>query len=162
MGRMAAASTQVVTTPTARAQVLGSYANLMFGVRAITMEPQRARDFGALMLTYMKAFARRYIESYRQIGDAARERVHHVRYSDFVSAPVDTACKLLRDTGAECGGEDGGAGRQTRAALEAWHADNKQHKHGAVSYSLEAFGLAREDVRRKLDFLFEFEAEMVA
>ena len=43
----------------------------------------------------------------------------------------------------------------TRAAMQTWLNDNRQHQHGAHQYGLEDFGLDRDEVDRRLMFYRE-------
>ena len=51
--------------------------------------------------------------------------------------------------------EDKAICERVQAGMQAWLESNRQHRHGAHSYSLADFGLPEEEVERRLLFYRE-------
>lgn len=65
-----------------------------------------------------------------------------VRFADFQRAPLAVVEGIYTHFGLELTDA-------TRAAMQAWIADNAQHKHGRHEYTLEQFGLTRAAVHAR-------------
>lgn len=82
-------------------------------------------------------------------GRAARARLpegeRRVRFSDvfmddLVADPIATVASLYERVGLPFT-------TPAERAMRAWSDEHPQHKHGAMPYTLEEFGLSRDQVR---------------
>lgn len=71
------------------------------------------------------------------------EQIIHVEYEDLIADPLKTARSVYEQFGYP---PDAGL----EAKMKDWLERNRSDKHGTHAYTLSDFGLAREDVRRRL------------
>ena len=86
----------------------------------------------------------RLLESERRSSEvraaADPAQVLDVQYADLVADPIGTVRRIYEHHGCDYSDE-------FENGMKQWLADNRQHKHGAHRYSLEAYGLDAEPVR---------------
>jgi hypothetical protein len=71
-----------------------------------------------------------------RLGD---DRFFHLHYADLVSDPLATMRALYDWSGDDLSPE-------TEAAMQAWLADNPQHKLGKAQYTLDEYGLSVDEL----------------
>ena len=88
------------------------------------------------------AGARQSIRS--QLGEPMLDdpRIHHVRYADFVRAPVATISDFYNRYGVPFTAE-------TEAAMKTYLANNRSDRHGKFAYSLDVIGEDIESLHRE-------------
>lgn len=138
-------------------QVLGSFLSLMHAVASITLDPavSTPQRSAAKYLPLLYDLASRCMAAAASLPADKHKQVQHVRYDELVSDPVALACRIMEHVGETC--DDA----VTRRALEEYHADNKQGKHGAHRYRLADYGVERSDVERELAPLRAFMTRML-
>jgi hypothetical protein len=106
---------------------------------------------------YLARAAQEMLETYAAILDRAMlireqskpEQFFDVRYEELMQDPLGVVCRIYDHFGypltAEC---------KTRASL--WMKQNPQGKHGIHRYTLEQFGLTREQVYRRFAQYYEY------
>lgn len=82
------------------------------------------------------------IDMAMQVRERHPERYVDVYFSDFASQPMDTIHSIYQRSGLNLSAE-------AEARMQAWIADNPQHKHGEHRYSLEGTGVSEDDIRRR-------------
>jgi hypothetical protein len=68
-------------------------------------------------------------------------RILDVRYADLVADPIAAVERVYDYFGLELADE-------VRAGMERWMVEHPRHKHGVHRYTLEQFGLSKEEVER--------------
>jgi hypothetical protein len=69
-------------------------------------------------------------------------RFFDVYYQDLVQDPIGTVRRIHAHFGYELS-------RSMENRMQRWLRDNPQHKHGVHSYSLDEYGLSREELDAK-------------
>ena len=96
------------------------------------------KGFAAASLAAARENVRAHLEE-PMIDDP---RIHHVRYPDFVRAPVDTIRSFYEKYGHAFTAE-------TAAAMQHYLDHNRSDRHGKFTYSLDALGEDVEALRRE-------------
>jgi hypothetical protein len=118
------------------AAVLASVSSLMHGFRSAMSDAVDKHQVGREQLDTWTWGLRRTMEVRERLGG---DRVIDVQYDDTVNDPVGTVTRVYDHFGLE----------RTPAvddAVRAYLAENPRDKHGAHRYTLEEFGLDRDEV----------------
>ncbi len=131
----------------------GSLCNLLSLPAAMTLEPE-ANDkaaLGANCKRQMREHVVRPLRTLERIGD---DRFFHLHYAELLRDPLATMRALYAWTGDELTPE-------VEAGMQAWLDENPQHKHGVPSYTLEEYGLTRDELEPVFDeYLSAFDVEL--
>lgn len=127
---------RIVWTHRDPATVLASVCKLMWIVRRMQTDDVDLHELGREQLALWSEGVRRALAFRRRVGEA---RFADVFMRDLVADPIATVGALydrieLPFTAA------------AERAMRAWAADHPQHKHGALPYTLEEFGLDADQV----------------
>jgi hypothetical protein len=76
-------------------------------------------------------------------------QIHHVKYDEFLAAPVEVIGQIHRAAGREMSAA-------TAAAVSAYLRTHPQHRHGSHEHSLAAIGLDESAVRERFTRYTEF------
>lgn len=104
-----------------------------------TYQKPDKKEFGRRILEYWAPLLDRYLESRTQMSP---DRFLDVSYEDIVSDPLGTVKKIYMHCDGKFSSED-------EAQVAAWHAGNKQGKHGKHEYSAEEYGLTADIIRTR-------------
>ena len=126
-------------------ETIPSSCNTIYSFTAPFQQPDK-KKFGRHVLEYWATLLDRYLESRTRLSS---DRFLDVAYEDIVANPLDTVKKIY----LHCDGEFTSA---KRAKVAAWHAKNKQGKHGKHIYGGEEFGLPKEMIRERTAKYREF------
>lgn len=116
-------------------EVIPSYCRLMESIYVPLLEPIDLRRHGREVLEYWGPEVARYAKERAELGDAIT--MIDVPYLDIVRDPMPTILEAYARAGIPFIAD-------SEAAINAWSAANRQHKHGKAIYSLERYGLTRE------------------
>jgi hypothetical protein len=119
------------------AKVLASVCTLIAALRAVLADDVDLHALGRSQLALWSEAVRRGLAVRRRLGE---DRVADVMMDELVARPIETVRELYARL-------DLGLGEVAVAHMRAWQAANPQHKHGAVAYTLERFGLRLGEVR---------------
>jgi len=120
-------------------EVVGSACSLVKHVRMMLSNDVDPGDVASMLLdTFDKMIERS--EAYRK--QHGQNSIYDVRYAALMQDPIGEVKKLYRHFGEQLNAE-------AEAAMQAYFADNPQGKHGKHSYTLEEFGLTKEQVRER-------------
>lgn len=128
---------QLVMTHRDPAEVVGSACSLVKHVRRMfsdAVDPHQVADM--LLDTFDQMIARS--EAFR--AKHGRDSIHDVQYAALMRDPIGTMRQLYRHF-------DEALSPAAEAAMRAHLADNPQGKHGKHAYSLEEYGLTKQQVR---------------
>jgi hypothetical protein len=128
---------RIVWTHRDPATVLASVCKLIWIVRRMQTDHVDVHELGREQLALWSEGVRRALAFRRKAGEA---RFADVFMDDLVARPIETVGALYDriDLPFTAGAE---------SAMRAWSSDHRQHKYGAVPYTLEEFGLATDQVR---------------
>lgn len=129
----------IVQTHRDPARVMPSLCSLFNVMHQLTSDQADPKQLGPSMLELLGWADDRAIDLRERIGD---ERFFDVSYRDLVSDPFETVRSIYTRFGYSLSAE-------AVTAMQAWHRENQQHKHGVHRYSLEMFGLSTEMVERR-------------
>lgn len=119
------------------AKVLASVCTLIAALRAVLSDAVDLHALGRSQLALWSEAVRRGLAFRRRLGE---DRFADVRMEDLVARPIETMRALYGRLALPI---DDAVLRRMRD----WQSANPQHKHGAVAYSLERFGLRIDEVR---------------
>jgi hypothetical protein len=128
---------RIVWTHRDPATVLASVCKLIFIVRRMQTDHVDLHELGREQLALWSEGVRRALAFRRRVGE---ERFADVFMHDLVARPIDTVAALYERIGLPFT-------TAAETAMRAWSADNPQHKHGAMPYTLAEFGLELDQVR---------------
>jgi hypothetical protein len=128
---------RIVWTHRDPVKVLPSVCRLIATVRSLFAERTDAVALGRAELELWVEAARRGLAFRKRVGEDA---IIDVFMDDLVARPIETVAALYDRLALTL---DAAAERRMRA----WLAENPQHKHGALQYRLEDFGLDVPRVR---------------
>jgi hypothetical protein len=120
-------------------QVIASYCSMMSALMLIR-EPYDPKELGPAVLEYLSRSVERAMAA-RERSDP--ERFVDVAYADFLADPMGTVGRIYRAFGLPLSGE-------TADAMKRHLQDRVQNKHGAHEYTLEHYGLTKDQVLRRL------------
>lgn len=110
---------------------------LIFIVRRTQTDSVDLHELGREQLALWSEAVRRGLAFRKAAGEA---RFADVFMDDLVRDPIATVASLYERTGLPFTAA-------AESAMRAWSADHPQHKHGAMPYTLEEFGLSLDEVR---------------
>lgn len=116
--------------------VLPSYVSLIAGFRALHEDPIDRDAIGQAELELWASSLEQGIEV-RKRHDPAQ--FYDLYFDDFMRDPIAAIDAIYARFGQELS-QDG------RRALEAWHRDNPQHKHGRHEYTATDIGVDRDQI----------------
>lgn len=127
---------RIIWTHRDPATVLASVCKLIWIVRRMQTDHVDLHQLGREQLAFWSEAVRRALAFRRRVGE---QRFADVFMRDLVADPLATVGALydrvdLPFTAA------------AERAMRAWSADHPQHKHGALPYTLEEFGLRADQV----------------
>ena len=128
---------RIVWTHRDPATVLASVCKLIWIIRRMQTDRVDVHALGRGQLRLWSEAIRRALAFRRAEGEA---RFADVFLPDLVARPVETVAAVYARFGIPFTAE---AGR----GMHAWAGENPQHKHGALPYTLEEFGLDLGEVR---------------
>jgi hypothetical protein len=128
---------RIVWTHRDPAKVLASVCKLIWIIRRMQSDRVDAHALGREQLALWSEGVRRALAFRRREGEA---RFADVFMHDLVARPVETVAA----TYARVGWPFTDAAEH---AMRAWSGEHPQHKHGAMPYTLEEFGLTLDAVR---------------
>jgi Sulfotransferase family len=128
---------RIVWTHRDPAKVLASVCTLLAALRAVLSDVVDLRALGRSQLALWSESVRRGLAFRRRAGE---DRFADVVMDDLVARPIETMRALYARLDLPI---DDGIVRRMRD----WQTANPQHKHGAVAYSLDRFGLRVDEVR---------------
>ena len=127
---------RIVWTHRDPAKVLASVCKLISIVRGMQTAHVDLHELGREQLALWSEAVRRALAFRRRAGDG---RFADVFMHDLVARPIDT----VADTYARLGLP---FTARAERAMRAWAAEHPQHKHGALPYTLDEFGLRPDEV----------------
>jgi len=127
---------RIVWTHRDPATVLASVCKLIWIVRRMQTDHVDLHELGREQLALWSQSVQRALAFRRRVGEACFADVF---MKDLVARPIETVAALydriaLPFTAA------------AESAMRAWSAEHPQHKHGALPYTLEEFGLRADQV----------------
>ncbi|MBY0279943.1 sulfotransferase [Candidatus Binatia bacterium] len=128
---------RIVWTHRDPAKVLASVCKLIFIVRRMQTDQVDLHQLGREQLALWAEAVRRALAFRRAAGET---RFADVFMDDLVADPLATVARLYDRVGLPF---TSGA----ESAMRAWASEHPQHKHGAMPYTLEEFGLTLDEVR---------------
>lgn len=128
---------RIVWTHRDPAKVLASVCKLIFIVRRMQTDHVDLHELGREQLALWAEAVRRALAFRRTAGEA---RFADVFMDDLVADPVATVARLYDRVGLPFT-------TAAESAMRAWAVEHPQHKHGAMPYTLEEFGLTLDEVR---------------
>ena len=144
---------RIVWTHRDPAKVLASVCKLILIVRRMQTGRIDPHELGREQLALWSEGVRRALAFRRTAGE---ERFADVFMDDLVADPVATVARLYQRVGWPFTGV-------AEAAMRAWSGDHPQHKHGAMPYTLEEFGLSLGEVRDAFrDYMRHFDVRLEA
>jgi hypothetical protein len=120
-------------------QMIASYCSMMAALMVVR-EPFDPRELGPAVLEYLSRSVERAMAA-RDRSDP--KRFVDIAYRDFIADPMGTVERIYGAFGLALGGA-------TADAMRRHLQDSVQNKHGAHEYTLEHYGLTKEQVRRRL------------
>lgn len=128
----------IIQTHRDPAKVLASTCSLVGLMRKIFSDELDPRATGTELL---KTFSRD-IERMLRVRDVLpAERVRDVRYADLLRDPCGMVRRIYEHFGLS-------VSAQMEAGMRRWLEAHRQHQHGVHRYSLEQFGIQREELDR--------------
>jgi hypothetical protein len=127
---------RIVWTHRDPAKVLASVCKLIFIVRRMQTDRIDVHELGREQLALWSGAVERALAFRKRTGE---ERFADVFMHDLVARPIESVASLYDRIGLPFGAA-------AESAMRAWSAEHPQHKYGAVPYTLEEFGLGREQV----------------
>lgn len=127
---------RIVWTHRDPATVLASVCKLIWIVRRMQTEHVDVHELGREQLALWSTGVRRALAFRRRIGE---ERFADVFMHDLVARPIETVAQLYERIGLPFTAA-------AESAMRAWSAEHPQHKHGALPYTLDEFGLSQAEV----------------
>lgn len=128
---------RIVWTHRDPAKVLASVCKLIFIVRRMQTDHVDLHELGREQLGLWSEAVRRALAFRNASGES---RFTDVFMDDLVADPIGTAASLYERVGLPFTAP-------AERAMRAWSDEHPQHKHGAMPYTLEEFGLSRDQVR---------------
>jgi hypothetical protein len=128
---------RIVWTHRDPAKVLASVCKLIAIVRGLQTDRVDPHQLGREQLALWAEGVRRALAFRRRNGEA---RFADVFMHDLVERPIETVAATYERIGLPF------TDRAERA-MRAWAADHPQHRHGALPYTLDEFGLPLDEVR---------------
>jgi hypothetical protein len=128
---------RIVWTHRDPAKVLASVCKLIAIVRGFQTDRVDPHELGREQLALWSEGVRRALAFRRREGEA---RFADVFMHDIVAKPIETVAAVYERVGLPF------TDRAERA-MRAWSAEHPQHKHGALPYTLDEFGLGLDEVR---------------
>jgi hypothetical protein len=128
---------RIVWTHRDPAKVLASVCKIISIVRAMQTDRVDPHELGREQLALWSEGVRRALAFRRRAGEG---RFADVFMQDLVARPVETVAVTYEKVGFPF------TDRAERA-IRAWAAEHPQHRHGALPYTLEEFGLTADEVR---------------
>jgi hypothetical protein len=128
---------QLVMTHRDPVQVVGSACSLVKAVRAMFSDHVDTRSIGESMVDMFDRMIARTLAYEKQHG---RDSIYHLQYNALMADPVGEMRKVYEHFGEPFTSE-------ARSAMGRFVADNPQGKHGKHAYSLEDYGLTKQQIR---------------
>jgi len=128
---------RIVWTHRDPAKVLASVCKLISIVRGMQTDRVDAHELGREQLALWSEGVRRALAFRRRTSDA---RFADVFMYDLVARPIETVAAVYARIGLPFTAA-------AERAMRAWSAEHPQHKHGALPYTLDEFGLRLAEVR---------------
>ncbi len=128
---------RIVWTHRDPAKVLASVCKLISIVRRTQTDHVDLHELGREQLALWSEGVRRALAFRKRAGE---DRFADVFMPDLVARPIETVSTLYASVGLPF------TDRAERA-MRAWSAEHPQRKHGALSYTLDEFGLRLDEVR---------------
>jgi Sulfotransferase family len=132
-------------------RVTGSLMSMIGNVQAITCSD---RDLARLVSTYPHQLSEHVRRPMAVQDELGKDPFYHIHYSELVRDPLGQMRKLyvwLGDDFTET----------TASAMQAWLANNPQGKFGSHSYTLDEFGLSKNQLMPHFEeYLGRFDIEM--
>jgi hypothetical protein len=128
---------RIVWTHRDPATVLASVCKLISIVRRLGTDRVDPHELGREQLALWSEGVRRALDFRRRAGEA---RFADVFMQDLVARPIETVAALYERLGLPFTD-------RAEGAMRAWAAEHPQHRHGALPYTLEEFGLREDEVR---------------
>lgn len=119
-------------------RALPSACSLTAILRGLMSEQVEPRELGRDALLRAEEIFERMLAAREQI---APERVIDVLYRDVVEDPIEVTRRIYEHFGRFLSDE-------AEARMRRWLAEHPRHRHGVHRYTLEEFGLEREQVER--------------
>jgi hypothetical protein len=119
-------------------RALPSACSLTAILRGLMSERVEPRELGRDALLRAEEIFERMLAAREQI---APERVIDVLYRDVVEDPIEVARRIYERFGRSLSDE-------AEARMRRWLTEHPRHRHGVHRYTLEEFGLEREQVER--------------
>ena len=119
-------------------RALPSACSLIAVMRGLMSERVEPRELGHLTLQRAGVLFERMLAAREQM---APERIVDVQYRDVVENPIAVARRIYAHFGRSLSHE-------AEARMVRWLAEHPRHGHGVHRYTLEEFGLEREQVER--------------
>jgi hypothetical protein len=120
-------------------QMIASYCSMMAALMVVR-EPFDHRELGPAVLEYLSRSVERAMAA-RDRSDP--RRFVDIAYREFLDDPMGTVERIYGAFGLPLSGE-------TADAMRRHLRESVQNKHGAHEYTLEHYGLTKEEVRRRL------------
>jgi hypothetical protein len=128
---------RIVWTHRDPVKVLASVCKLISIIRRMYSDRLDLHALGREQLALWAEGTRRML-AYRQ--RAGEGRFADVFMDDLVARPIDTVASIYARFGMNLT-------VQAERRMRAWAGDHPQHRHGVLPYTLEEFGLGRDEVR---------------
>ena len=128
---------RIIWTHRDPAKVLPSVCRLIATVRSLFNENVDPVALGRQELALWAEATRRGLAFRARVG---QQRIVDVHMDDLVARPIETMRELYPRLGLELTAD-------TERRMRSWLDANPQHKHGALHYRLEDFGLTSDQVR---------------
>ncbi|MFQ5353287.1 MAG: sulfotransferase, partial [Candidatus Binatia bacterium] len=128
----------IVQTHRDPVEIVPSYCSMMSAVMSIR-ESVDAAELGRAVLDHLVALVERGMAARRRCDPS---RFIDIDYTSFVAKPLDTVESIYEQFSLPL--DDA-----TRQALRSYAGEHRQAKHGSHDYSLEDYGLSREEVRER-------------
>jgi hypothetical protein len=120
-------------------QIVASYCSMMSALMMLR-EPFDPKELGPAVLEYLSRSVERAMAA-RDRSDS--KRFVDVAYREFLDRPMETVERIYGALGLALGGE-------TADAMRRHLKESVKDKHGAHEYTLEHYGLTKEQVARRL------------
>jgi sulfotransferase family protein len=128
---------RIIWTHRDPAKVLASVCKLIWIIRRMQTDHVDVHELGREQLALWSEGTRRALAFRKSQGE---ERFADLFMQDLVARPVETIARTYERIGLTLGEE-------AERRMRAWAAEHPQHKHGAMPYSLDEFGLRLSEVR---------------
>jgi len=128
-------------------ETVASMAALFEESRKMTTDYEHPHEIGQMTCGYWSNAVGRFLESRSRLEST--HRFIDISYEEILADPLEAIEKIYSVASLSLT-------EQARAAMQAWQAENPQHKHGRHNYTLERFGLSENEVREKFASYISF------